>query len=193
MSEKFTFFYGGWASQWAACKILIDGVIYNCAEQYMMAMKAKLFNDAAALDIIMGTDNPKVQKAAGRTVQGFNQTIWEQNAKLYVYRANYAKFTQNKDAQQWLMATNGTTLVEASPWDKIWGIGLDANDPKAQDRATWQGTNWLGEIVTQVREDIKSLNWIKAGTDKLKRAKAIGGNWVPIDADGMPRSGDIPV
>ena len=157
MSEKFTFFYGGWASQWAATEFALDGVIYNTAEQYMMAQKAILFNDAAALQIIMDTNNPKIQKAAGRTVRGFVKEIWEQNAKLYVYRANFAKFMQNQEALTWLMTTRGTTLVEASPWDKIWGIGLDGNDPRAQDRSTWQGTNWLGEIVTHVREDIATM------------------------------------
>jgi len=154
VTEQFTFFYGGWASQWAAGKFTIDGVEYNCAEQYMMAQKAILFNDPDALQIIMGTDNPKVQKATGRTVRGFNKELWEQNAKLYVYRANFAKFTQIPEALKWLMGTAGTTLVEASPWDKIWGIGLGAGDPLAKDRSTWQGTNWLGEIVTLVRDDI---------------------------------------
>ena len=157
MSEKFTFFYGGPASQWAASTFAIDGVKYNCAEQYMMAQKAILFDDAAALQIIMNTDNPKIQKAAGRTVKGFDKILWEQNAKLFVYRANLAKFTQNGEFLEWLLATDGTTLVEASPWDKIWGIGLDASDPKAKDRLTWEGTNWLGEIITQVREDLKIM------------------------------------
>ena len=153
----YTFFYGGWASQWAPSKFTIEGVEYNCAEQYMMAQKAILFGDTDALAIIMGTDNPKIQKAAGRQVKGFDKELWEQNAKLYVYRANLAKFMQNVDALNWLLSTAGTTLVEASPWDRIWGIGLAANDPRAQDPAQWQGTNWLGEIVTQVREDIMAI------------------------------------
>jgi ribA/ribD-fused uncharacterized protein len=155
--EKFTLFYGGPASQWYASSFTIDGVAYNTAEQYMMAMKALLFNDADALDIIMNTSNPKIQKATGRTVRGFQKAIWDQNAKLYVYRANLAKFTQNADLRDWLVKTAGTTLVEASPWDTIWGIGLSANDPRALDRLTWKGTNWLGEIITQVREDIMEL------------------------------------
>ena len=157
MAEQFTFFYGGYASQWASSRFVIDGVTYNCAEQYMMAQKAILFNDSSALQIIMDTDNPKIQKAAGRTVKGFRKDIWEQNAKLFVYRANFAKFIQNSEFLEWLLGTSGTTLVEASPWDSIWGIGLDANDPRAKDRKTWQGTNWLGEIITQVREDIATM------------------------------------
>lgn len=154
MSEKFTFFYGGWASQWAPSKFVIDSVEYNCAEQWMMSEKARLFGDDDALDIIMKSDNPKVQKATGRLVRNFDPKVWEANAKLIVYRGNKAKFTQNANALEWLLDTVGTTLVEASPWDSIWGIGLSANDVRAQDRSTWQGTNWLGEIVTQVRDDI---------------------------------------
>lgn len=157
---EFEFFYGGYASQWAATDFVIDGVTYNCAEQYMMAMKAQLFNDAAALDIIMNTNNPKIQKATGRTVKGFVKHLWEENAKVYVYRANLAKFTQHQAAYDWLMGTGDRLLVEASPWDSIWGIGLDANDPRAKDKNTWLGTNWLGEIVTQVREDIRTMRRI---------------------------------
>lgn len=156
MSEQFTFFYGGPGSQWYPSKFVIEGVEYNCGEQYMMAEKARLFKDDDALDIIMGTDNPKIQKAAGRTVRNFNKHEWDENRKLIVYRANFAKFTQNSACLDWLLESIGTTLVEASPWDTIWGIGLSAKDPRAQSRETWQGTNDLGEIETQVRNDIIS-------------------------------------
>jgi hypothetical protein len=164
MSEKFTFFYGGMASQWAPSPFVIGEVEYNCAEQWMMAEKARLFGDADALKIIMASDNPKVQKATGRLVKGFDKAIWEANMKVIVYRGNMAKFTQNQDYLEWLFSTDGTTLVEASPWDNIWGIGLDSNDPRALDRTTWLGTNFLGEIVTQVREDLKPI-W-----DRFERA-----------------------
>ena len=166
MTEQFAFFYGGPASQWRPSLFVVDGVTYNCAEQYMMAMKALLFNDADALEIIMGTDNPKIQKAAGRMVKGFDQTLWEQNCKLYVYRANLSKFLQNPELLTWLLATEGTTLVEASPWDRIWGIGLGQDNPLRLDRATWQGTNWLGEIITNVRDDILAMYRKIAPTDK---------------------------
>jgi ribA/ribD-fused uncharacterized protein len=155
--ERFTFFYGGPGSQWYPATFTVDGVQYNCGEQFMMAEKARLFGDDDAFYIIMQTTNPKIQKATGRLVKNFDRKIWEANAKLIVYRGNFARFSQNPDQLEWLLGTDGTTLVEASPWDKIWGIGLAANDPLALDRATWKGTNWLGEIETQVREDIKTL------------------------------------
>lgn len=166
MTEKFTLFYGGYASQWAACTFVIDGVTYNCAEQYMMAEKARLFGDDDALQIIMGTNSPKVQKATGRLVKNFRKDRWEENAKLIVYRANLAKFLQNADMLEWLITTAGTTLVEASPWDTIWGIGMGAEDPRCLDRSQWKGTNWLGEIVTQVRNDIMSFSsFLAAGVN----------------------------
>lgn len=155
--EKFTLFYGGPASQWAAGDFVVDGVTYNCAEQYMMAQKAILFNDADALEIIMGTNNPKIQKAAGRTVRHFDNKKWDKERKLIVYRANLAKFTQIQEFKTWLLGTKGTTLVEASPWDSIWGIGLNSDDPRALDRDTWLGTNDLGDIVTKVRDDIEQM------------------------------------
>lgn len=157
MTEQFTFFYGGHGSQWAPGKFIVDGVEYNCGEQYMMAMKALMFNDPDALKIIMETNNPKVQKAAGRTVRNFVKAKWDAGRKLIVYRGNLAKFTQIKEAREWLLASTGTTLVEASPWDAIWGIGLGAEDPRALSRATWLGTNDLGEIETQVRNDIETM------------------------------------
>lgn len=153
MSEKFTLFYSGPGSQWFPSDFVIDGFVYNCAEQFMMAEKARLFGDGDALEIIMNTNNPKVQKATGRTVQNFSEYIWLNSAKDIVYRGNWAKFTQNAELRSWLVGTAGTTLVEASPYDVLWGIGLGENDPRALDRSQWRGQNWLGEVLTQVRED----------------------------------------
>jgi len=154
MEEKFTFFWSGPFSQWAASRFVIDGVEYNTAEQYMMAQKAVTFGDDESLKKIMKSKSPKEQKALGRKVKNFVADKWNAVAKKAVYDANYAKFSQNKDLQKVLFATAGTTLVEASPLDRIWGIGLKETDPRAQNRETWNGTNWLGEVLTQVRDDL---------------------------------------
>lgn len=154
--NKYTFFWGGQFSQWAPSEILIDGVKYNCCEQYMMAQKALLFKDTESYNAIMKAQQPYEQKALGRKVKNFNKETWELVAKSIVYRANQAKFTQHKHYYEGLMATGDTLLVEASPEDKIWGIGLAASDPRAQDESQWQGTNWLGEILTDVREDLRT-------------------------------------
>jgi ribA/ribD-fused uncharacterized protein len=90
----------------------------------------------------------------GRQVQNFDDAIWKQNAMGIVYKGSYAKFTQNENLKKHLLKTEGTTLVEASPMDAIWGIGMGADNPKAQDRKTWRGKNQLGEILTKLREDL---------------------------------------
>jgi ribA/ribD-fused uncharacterized protein len=152
MSEKFTFFWSGPFSQWHRCKFTVDGVEYNCAEQYMMHQKALFFGDKETAKKILETTSPKAQKALGRQVTPFDQGKWEGVARDVVLRGNLAKFKQNPDLLEKLLATKGTTLVEASPYDKIWGIGLKEDDPKAQDRATWRGKNWLGQVLTAARE-----------------------------------------
>jgi len=156
MDEKFTLFWHGTFSQWFPSKFKINGIIYNCAEQYMMAQKAIMFGDDEMLKTIMGTDNPKTQKVCGRNVKGFHENKWNQYTQAIVFDGNMAKFIQNPDILDELIATEGTTLVEASPYDKIWGIGLGEHDPDAVDRTKWKGTNWLGEILTKSRDIIMS-------------------------------------
>ena len=162
MSE-FTLFYGGPFSQWTHCNFTIDGEHYTCCEQYMMAEKARLFGDTEILQKIMNIHQPSVQKDLGKQVRGFVKEKWEEieeNGKPFcwnvVYRGNMAKFTQNPGFKEVLLNTGDTLLVEASPSDRIWGIGLGEGDPKALDKDSWQGTNWLGEVITQVREDIRN-------------------------------------
>jgi ribA/ribD-fused uncharacterized protein len=156
-NEKFTFFYRSASpfSQWYSGFFEADGIAYNCAEQYMMHQKAVLFGDAEMAEKILQAKTPSEQKALGRKVRNFDAQVWNENAKKLVYQGNYAKFKNNPKLLEVLMATDGTTLVEASPTDKIWGIGLDENDARAYSRETWQGTNWLGEVLTQLREDLK--------------------------------------
>lgn len=156
--EKFTFFWRTASpfSQWFLADFTVNGVQYTSAEQYMMHQKALLFNDQNNADKIMKTRSASVQKKLGRQVAGFNQTIWESECQRIVYEGNRAKFTQNEDLLAALLATRGTTLVEASPDDRIWGVGLAEEDPRIHNRKTWRGTNWLGEILTRLREEIGS-------------------------------------
>jgi len=145
----------GICSQWLPCRFEVDGVTYNCTEQYMMAEKARLFGDEDAAQQIMKADNPRDQKALGRMVRNFDADTWNAVARDIVYRGNYAKFTQNPGLKDALLSLEGT-LVEASPWDRIWGIGLKEHHPGVHNRALWDGTNWLGEVCTKVREDIRA-------------------------------------
>ena len=154
ITENYVFFWGGICSQWYASEFQIDGQKYNCAEQYMMYKKALLFEDEEVANAIMRTQNPKEQKALGRKVRGFNKEKWEEVCREYVYEANYAKFTQNPKLLEELMSYGNREIVEASPYDKIWGIGLHETSPDIEDKSKWQGTNWLGEAIMRTKEQI---------------------------------------
>lgn len=151
--SKYTFFWSGPFSQWYPAKFRIAGKTYNCAEQYMMAMKALTFGDKETLEAIMKAASPKEQKALGRKVKGFNADKWNSLARDFVYEANYAKFS-NPTLKKLLLDTTGTELVEASPVDIIWGIGLAEDNPDAKDKSKWRGKNWLGQVLTRVRDDM---------------------------------------
>ena len=154
MKGKYTFFWNGPFSQWTYSPFVIGDISYNCCEQYMMAQKALVFLDEENYKKIMLSDSPKEQKALGRIVKNFDKVKWDSVCKQIVYEGNYAKFTQNEDLLKVLLATKGTELVEASPYDKIWGIGLAESDSRVHDKKKWLGTNWLGEILTTLREDL---------------------------------------
>ncbi len=156
--EKFTLFWGGPFSQWYPSEFTVHHLKFNCAEQFMMYGKATLFGDLETAGKILQTVSPKEQKVLGRSIRNFDENVWLFFREGIVYTGSYAKFTQNHALRENLLATKGTTLVEASPYDKIWGIGLGENDPKASDRATWNGLNLLGETLTRVREAISWEN-----------------------------------
>lgn len=150
------YFWGGPFSQWAKSSFTIDGQTFNCAEQYMMYKKAMLFNDTDIAEKILSTSNPREQKALGRQVKGFDPDVWYQHAEQYVYDANVAKFTQNPEFLQSLADTGNDLIVEASPYDDIWGIGLDSEAASVTPPEQWPGKNLLGKVLMRVREDILS-------------------------------------
>jgi len=167
MQEKFTFFWDGSFSQWATSYFTVNGIHYNCCEQYMMANKAILFEgpewfcankdgdlELTTLGKIMFSNSPHEQKELGKKVKNFNEKKWAEVRKSIVYDGNLAKYSQNNSFKFLLFKTAGTTLVEASPRDRIWGIGLSKNDSRALNRELWLGLNLLGEVLTQVREDL---------------------------------------
>jgi len=156
MGEKFTLFFTGPFNQAADIAFVIDGREFNCCEQYMMAEKALLFDNPTIYEYILLEKDPASQKALGREIKNFDKDQWEAVCREVVYKANHAKFTQNLDLYHDLLATAGTQIVYAAANDPIWGIGLSENDPRALDREQWEGTNWLGDILTELREDLIS-------------------------------------
>jgi ribA/ribD-fused uncharacterized protein len=153
-TDKYVFFWNGIYSQWFMRDIIVDNIKYNCCEQYMMAKKALLFNDQESYKMIMYADNPKDQKAFGRRVKGFDAYKWNQVCREYVYEANLAKFRQHEDLKKQLLDTEDKLLIEASPYDTIWGIGMHENDNGVENPKNWKGTNWLGEALDRVKETI---------------------------------------
>ena len=142
--------------QWTASPFEIDGTIYLCAEQYMMAEKARLFGDSKIEKEIMNSDSPSHQQKLGKRVSGFAEDKWAAERTNIVFRGNLAKFTQNAHFKSLLLETGDRQMVEASPIDKIWGIGLAANNPMAYDPNKWLGLNLLGKVLADVRTHIKN-------------------------------------
>ena len=154
MTDKFVFFYGGPFSQWSRCKFTIGEMQFNCSEQYMMFQKASLFGNKSLAEKIIKSKDPSEQKQFGKQVKGLIPEQWDRISKGVVYIGNYAKFTQNEEYKEALLETGNKTIVEASPYDPLWGIGLGEYDPRALDPGQWQGKNWLGLVLMKVREQI---------------------------------------
>ena len=138
-------------SQWWSCRFELDGRVYRTAEQFMMAEKARLFGDDEARSRILGEADPSRCKALGRKVRGFDEERWVAAREEIVTRGNVAKFRQNDALRGYLLATGADILVEASPVDAVWGIGLAATDPAAPDPREWRGLNLLGFALVRVR------------------------------------------
>ncbi len=138
-------------SQWYAAPFEIEGVVYPTAEHWMMASKARLFSDNESFERILQSSDPKTAKALGRTVKNFDGEVWNANARRLVTEGNLAKFGQNAALRVYLLGTGSQVLVEASPYDRIWGIGLKATDDKAKHPDTWEGENLLGFALMDAR------------------------------------------
>lgn len=142
-------------SQWYPSPFVVGEVCYNCAEQYMMAEKARIFGDVKTLEQIMASYNPGDMKQFGRRVRNFNSYVWDANRSDVVMTASLAKFSQNPKLKEFLLSTGDKILVEASPYDRIWGIGLAADDADATVPARWHGDNRLGFILMAVRDMLR--------------------------------------
>lgn len=142
-------------SQWFESAFEVEGALYPTAEHYMMAEKARLFADDVALRRILEASNPGVAKAAGRQIRGFDESKWVEHRCSIVITGNWAKFSQNRSLGEFLLGTGDRVLVEASPVDGIWGIGLAATDPAVENPNAWRGLNLLGFALMRVRERLR--------------------------------------
>ncbi|ROO88376.1 hypothetical protein EDD29_6045 [Actinocorallia herbida] len=160
MRHRFVFFWGHTPkasgnhvfSQWWEEAFEMEGVRYPSAEHAMMAGKARLFGDEAALAKVMGAGHPGAAKAAGREVRGFDEEVWAERRFELVTGVSVAKFSATPELRGRLLGTGDRVLVEASPLDRIWGIGLAADSPDAAEPARWRGLNLLGFALMRARE-----------------------------------------
>jgi len=140
-------------SQWYNAPFIVDGVRYATAEHWMMVAKARLFDPIWEAKILADPD-PAIAKAFGRKIDHFDEKVWQQHRFALVVEGNLAKFSQHPPLQDFLLATADHVLVEAAPNDRIWGIVLAADDPRAQQPAAWQGLNLLGFALMVVRQQL---------------------------------------
>jgi ribA/ribD-fused uncharacterized protein len=146
----------GCLSQWWPAAFTVDGVSYPTAEHYMMAAKARLSGDAEAAGKILAAPHPGAAKALGRQVRGFDEQRWAEHRFDVVVAANMAKFSQHPLLRDFLAGTGSRVLVEASPRDRIWGIGLPADDERATTPERWPGLNLLGFALMEVRHQVRA-------------------------------------
>jgi ribA/ribD-fused uncharacterized protein len=139
-------------SQWWLSLFEEGGQRYSSAEQFMMAGKARLFGDDATLAKILAAHEPSIIKRLGREVRGFDEDAWKRARSELVTRGNVAKFGADPALRAYLRATGDAILVEASPSDVIWGIGLAQDDARAADPRRWRGLNLLGFALVAARE-----------------------------------------
>jgi ribA/ribD-fused uncharacterized protein len=166
MATKYLFFWGHTPkragevgaeclSQWYPSPFEIDGVRFKTAEHYMMWGKARLFGDEAVAAKIVASGHPQQAKVLGRLIGGFDEDEWVARRLEIVTAGSVEKFRQNPDLLAFLLGTGNRVLVEASPLDRIWGIGLAATDERVHNPASWRGLNLLGEALMQAREILR--------------------------------------
>ncbi|WP_307472888.1 NADAR family protein [Paenibacillus harenae] len=162
-SFKFVFFWGhtppkddsidkSCFSQWWMSPFEVEGTEYSCAEQFMMSEKARLFGDDEMLDAILKAKHPKEMKGYGRGVRNFDKDTWDNECYDIVKRGSFAKFLQSPKLGDYLKSTKNRIIVESSPRDCIWGIGMSQSNPDVENPVKWRGRNLLGFALTEVRD-----------------------------------------
>ena len=149
---KYTFFWGGIYSNWYKADMLLDNIIFTSNEQYMMWIKATVFGDHATAGKILATNDSKKQKELGRQVVGYNDGIWIAMREHVVYNGLKQKFLQNPDLLEQLKEDKDTIFVEASPEDRVWGIGYDKENALA-NIDNW-GQNLLGKLLNKLADEL---------------------------------------
>lgn len=142
-------------SQWWLSSFEVDAITYKTAEHWMMAKKAELFNDKEIFEKIILAKSPAEAKKLGREVKNYVDSVWLENRYEIVRQGNFYKFSQNKDLKEFLLTTKERVLVEASPVDPIWGIGMATDHKEINNPEKWKGLNLLGFALMEVRDELR--------------------------------------
>ncbi|MFJ6014558.1 NADAR family protein [Streptomyces sp. NPDC092952] len=143
-------------SQWWPSPFTVGTVRYASSEHWMMAAKARLFGDAESEAAAVAAKSPAEAKKVGRLVRGFDEAIWERERFALVTAGSVHKFRAHPELREFLVNTGERVLVEASPMDRVWGIGLAADDPRAARPAAWRGLNLLGFALMDARAELRA-------------------------------------
>ncbi len=146
----------GYLGNWWIQNFAMDGKTFSSIEQYMMYEKARVFGDKDIMDEVMTLTDAQEIKALGRKVKNYDDHVWNGIRQIVVFRGVMEKFRQNDDIRKLLLETGDAILAEAAGDDKVWGVGLDMKDPDRLDPSKWQGTNYLGYILMEVRRLLKT-------------------------------------
>jgi len=155
ITDKYVFFWGSELSNWYECKFRYKNLTFFNSEQAFMWEKAVYFGDMETAELIMKTPSPSQCKKLGRLVKEFNTERWMINSFTFMVAVNMAKFSQNPRLKIVLLSTKDRTIVEASPTDIVWGIGLHWKDDRVLDEKNWRGMNLLGKALMEVREILR--------------------------------------
>lgn len=155
-------------SQWFECLFIVDNQTYKTSEHWMMAQKAKLFGDSDSFNKIVKANKPGEAKELGRQVLGYNDSVWNKWKFELVKIGNIHKFNQNPKLALFLLETGNRVLVEASPMDTIWGIGLSQDSTEIENIYAWRGENLLGFALMETRAFLQSFGHFKALPNAIK-------------------------
>ena len=166
ITDKYVFFYKDWLSNYQKTNFYLPSkecpiFTFRTTEQAFMYFKALCFRDfRTAEEIYNWGENPDKCRQLGRKVMWYNDEVWSAVRYKLFYELNYQKYSQDEKLKVKLLDPqfDGKIFVEASPIDKIWGVGLDENNPLIDDESNWLGKNYLGQILTNIREELKRYN-----------------------------------
>ena len=155
ITDKYVFFWGSEFSNWFECRFRYKNLNFYKSEQAFMWEKAIFFGDMDTATLILKTPSPSQCKKLGRQVKNFNSEVWLREGYEFMIAVNMAKFSHNSRLKLLLYSTEDKILVEASPYDTVWGIGLHWEDDKVLDERNWKGMNLLGKALMEVRNKLK--------------------------------------